>query len=133
MTYRAAVLVIHSYLCKISPSSEIAVFCHYRLFLSLPLVYLLPLSYHMFYSCTSTLYYCTSTVIITFDCMLYFVINITFYNIPIPWYLSIQYYHSILYSAKQYSLTLYSLSIGTIFSPLHCTFTIYVVTFDTLY
>ena len=81
MTYRAAVLVIHSYLCKISPLYEIAVFWYYRLFLSLPLVYLLSLSYHMFYSCNSTLYYCTSTVIITFGCMLYFVINITFYNI----------------------------------------------------
>lgn len=147
MTYRAAVLVIHSYLCKISPLYEIAVFWYYRLFLSLPLVYLLPLSYHMFYSCNSTLYDCTSTVIITFGCMLYFVINITFYNIPFSlvfihsFYHSfidsashpIQYYHSILYSAKQYSLTLYSLSIGTIFSPLHYTFTIYVVTFDTLY
>lgn len=68
MTYRAAVLVIHSYLCKISPVLKTAVFYHYRLFLSLPLVYLLPLSYHMFYSCNSILYYCTSTVHTWFDC-----------------------------------------------------------------
>lgn len=73
MTYRAAVLVIRSYLCKISPLYEIAVFWYYRLFLSLLLVYLLPLSYHMFYSCNSTLYYCTSTVHTWFDCTRKFV------------------------------------------------------------
>lgn len=67
MTYRAAVMVIRSYLCKISPLYEIAVFWHYRLFLSLPLVYLLPLSYHMLYSCNNILYYCTSTVHTVFD------------------------------------------------------------------
>lgn len=67
MTYRAAVLVIHSYLCKISPLYEIAVFCHFRWFYSFALVYLLPLSYHIFYSCNSILYYCTSAVYTKFD------------------------------------------------------------------
>ena len=68
MTYRAAVLVIHSYLCKISPLYEIAVFWYYRLFYSFALVYILPLSYYTFYSCNSILYYCTSTVHTWFDC-----------------------------------------------------------------
>ena len=67
MTYRAAVLVIRYYLCKISPMLKIAVFWYFRRFYSFALVYLLPLSYHIFYSCNSILYYCTSTVHTVFD------------------------------------------------------------------
>ena len=109
MTYRAAVLVIHSYLCKISPSSEIAVFWYYRLFYSYSLVYLLPLSYYTFYSCNSILYYCTSTVHTVFDDTRKFVL-ISRIFVPIfllPFYI-IQYIVSINHIYTTYSIHYHS-------------------------
>lgn len=133
MTYRAAVLVIRYYLCKISPSSEIAVFCHFRRFYSFTLVYLLYLSVYMFYPCNGMdffLYYCIRLI---FDTMWYFVMNITTYNVLLSCYLFIIYYHSTVYSANIHLFSIYLLFHYTIILLLHYTFTIYVVTLDTLY